>query len=350
MRIKVACGHLPAEWERHEATYIVWPHNRDDWPGKMSAVGWVYAEIVKNISPGENIIILVSDKRKEERVKSILNKSGVDLENISFMRAPTNRSWIRDFGPLFVRCGKGKKKLAIVDFAFNGWARYRSYQKDDKATKTISERLSLNRFIPKNNGCAIVLEGGAIDVNGAGTLITTEECLLDKNVQARNPGMTRAEYEKLFHEFFGVNNVIWLGGGIDGDDTHGHVDDICRFVSKDTIVVAYEKNRSDVNYRPLNENLERLQGAQLEDGSKPEIVTLPMPAPQYFDGQRLPASYANFYIANNAVIVPTYNDPADAKALGILGELFNDRPVIGVHSVDLVLGLGAIHCLTMQKP
>jgi agmatine deiminase len=254
---------------------------------------------------------------------------------------------MRDSGPVFVRHGA---EIAIVHFHFNGWAKYPDWRKDRRVPETAARHLRRRLFDARWHGRPFVLEGGGIEVNGRGTLLTTEECYLDPKTQVRNPGLGRREIEATLKAYLGVTNIFWLGGGVAGDDTHGHVDDLCRFVSPKTVALIREDDPTDVNYRPLAENWERIQDLRLEDGSKPEVVALPMPAPLYFDGDRLPASYANFYIANAAVLVPTFNDPNDRVALGILGELFQDRPVVGIHAVDLVLGFGTLHCLTQQEP
>jgi agmatine deiminase len=333
---------MPAEWEPHAATWIGWPHNVTDWPGKFPPIPWVYGEIVRRLAPGEVVRILVNSAIQQTQASRILNKIGVDLARVDFLRFPTNRGWTRDFGPIFVRGDKGR---AIARFHFNAWAKYKDWKQDAK----IPERAAKHFRLPLIQG-KIVLEGGSIDVNGRGTLITTEECLLDPKVQTRNPGLSRGEIETVFRETLGITNTLWLGKGIAGDDTHGHVDDLCRFVKPGTVVLCREDDPKDVNYRPLAENRERLQGMHLERGTSIEVVDLPMPAPLSFDGVRLPASYANFYISNAAVLVPTFNDPQDRIALGILAELFRDRPVVGIHAVDLVWGLGTIHCLTQQEP
>jgi agmatine deiminase len=333
---------MPAEWEPHAATWLGWPHNTSDWPGKFRPIPWVYGEIVRRLAPGETVRILVNSAAHETQVTRILKKVGVDLARVDFLRFPTNRGWTRDFGPIFVRKNAGR---AIVGFRFNAWAKYDDYQKDARVAERAAKKLKL----PLVDG-KIVLEGGSIDVNGQGSLLTTEECLLDPVVQTRNPGLSRYEIENVFRETLGVTNTLWLGRGIAGDDTHGHVDDLCRFVNATTVVLCREDDPNDVNYKPLRENRERLQGMSLEKGASIEIVDLPMPAPVFFNGQRLPASYANFYVTNAAVLVPTFNDPNDRVALGILGECFTDRPVVGIHAVDLVWGLGTLHCLTQQEP
>jgi agmatine deiminase len=341
---------LPAEWEPHEATWIGWPHNSSDWPGKFAPIPWVYAEIVRKIAPGEIVRILVNSKAHKEHARRILWRVGADLARVDFFRFPTNRGWTRDFGPMFAKREGPQSDVAIVDFGFNGWAKYPNWQKDNKVASLAAGALGCRRFEAKVNGRDFVLEGGSIDGNGRGTLLTTEECLLDPQIQVRNPGLTREEIEKGLQDYLGVKNVLWLGKGIAGDDTHGHVDDFCRFVDARTVVLCRESDASDANYRPLEENRERLEGMRLEDGSRPDVVRLPMPAPLFLDSQRLPASYANFYISNATVLVPTFNDPNDRITLGVLGELFRDRAVTGIHAVDLVWGLGTLHCLTHEQP
>jgi agmatine deiminase len=354
---------LPAEWEPHHATWLGWPHNITDWPGRFAPIPWVYGEIVRKLAPGESVRILVNDAAHEGRARRVLARAGVRSERVEFFRFPTNRGWTRDFGPMFVK-RVGAPGKAIVRFHFNAWAKYDDWSLDDRVPELAAEQLGLELLEPRAAGARVgpeqrepdpdarpfVLEGGSIDVNGRGTLLTTEECLLDPVVQTRNPGLARADIERVFEGTLGVTNVIWLGRGIAGDDTHGHVDDLCRFVGPGTVVLCSEKNPSDPNYASLAENRERLQGVRLEDGTAPEVVELPMPEPVVFEGQRLPASYANFYVANAAVMVPTFNDPADRVALGILAELFTDRPVVGIHAGDLVWGLGTLHCLTQQEP
>ena len=341
---------MPAEWEPHRATWIGWPHNASDWPGKFAPIPWVYGEITRALAPGELVRILVNSADHERRARRVLAPLGVDPERVEFIRFPTNRGWTRDFGPIFVRRASRPSALAIAKFRFNAWAKYPDWKLDDRVAERAASRFKLRLFPARMANRDIVLEGGSIDVNGRGTLLTTEECLLDSAVQVRNPGLSRAEIEGVLKDQLAATNVLWLGRGIAGDDTHGHVDDLCRFVDPRTVVLCREADVRDANYRALAENRERLSSMRLEDGSRIEVVDLPMPSPLSFDGQRLPASYANFYIANAAVLVPTFNDPKDRTALGILAELFKDRPVIGIHAVDLVWGLGTLHCLTQQEP
>ena len=338
---------MPAEWERHSATWIAWPHKLTDWPGKIAPIQWVYGEIVRKIVPGEIVRLLVNSESHETRVRRLLTRVGIDLSKVEFFRFPTNRSWLRDIGPLFV---KRTCDLAIVDLHFNGWAKYKDWHKDSTIPTKAARALNYHLFDANIKGHPFVLEGGSIDVNGAGTVLTTEECLLDPEIQVRNPSLSQEDIEAAMDDYLGAQNVIWLGKGIVGDDTHGHIDDICRFVRRQTVVLCRETNSRDENYQILEENYERLQSARLEDNSGLEVITLPMPAPLYLDGQRLPASYANFYICNSSVLVPTFNDPKDRIALGILSELFPDRQVVGIHAVDLVWGLGTIHCLSQQQP
>lgn len=338
---------MSAEWEEHEATWIGWPHNKSDWPGKFSIIPWVFGEIVRKLSAGEIVRIIVNSKEHEASARRLLKRVHADMSQVEFFRFPTNRGWTRDFGPMFVR---NESEVAVTNFKFNAWAKYPDWKKDQHIHTRAAQALGIRLFHPSHNGKPVVLEGGAIDVNGRGTLLTTEECLLDQTTQVRNPGMSRQGMEKVLAENLGATNVIWLGKGIAGDDTHGHVDDLCRFVNPATVVLCSEDNPADANYTALRENRERLEGARLEDGSKVEVIPLPMPSALYLDDVRLPASYANFYISNAGVLVPTFNDPGDRVALGILSELFTDRPVIGIHAVDLVWGFGTLHCLTQQQP
>lgn len=350
---------MPAEWERHKATWLGWPLNPSDWPGKFVPIRWVYGEIVKQITRGELARIVVVDERHEQEARRVLERSHVDMMRVEFFRQPMNRGWMRDCMPAFVKNASeqetGGIEHAAMKFTFNGWAKYPDWQLDNALAGRLLPETGWN-IIPvevvSSDGSkrSVMLEGGSIDVNGCGTLLTTEECLLDPKIQVRNPDMTKDDMEQILKKFLGVTNVLWLGKGIAGDDTHGHVDDLCRFVNPTTVVLVQEENPKDENYRALQENRERLEGMRLEDGSTINVVALPMPEPLVFDGMRLPASYANFYICNHAVLVPTFNDKNDRKALGILSELIPDRPVIGVHAVDLVWGLGTLHCLTHEEP
>jgi agmatine deiminase len=327
---------MPAEWEQHTATWLAWPHNREDWPGKFAPIAWVYCEIVRKLARFERVSILVEDAELEEDARGKLQKAGANLEAVQFIRCATDRVWTRDFCPLFVRNPKGE--VAITKWRFNGWAKYKNFKRDDAVSAVLAKRLNMREWKPD-----LVLEGGSIDVNGAGMALTTEECLLSP-VQARNPGLSREQIEQALSDYLGIDKVLWLGRGIAGDDTHGHIDDLARFVGPDTVVLVSEADPSDDNYEPLRENWEILRRHPLL------IVKLPMPAPLMFDGQRLPASYANFYIANRQVLVPTFNDPADRVALDTLARLFPDREVVGIHAVDLVWGLGTLHCMTQQQP
>jgi agmatine deiminase len=338
---------MPAEWAAHDATWLAWPHNVSDWPGKFAPIPWVYAEIVRNVARGEKVRLLVNDAAGEAKARKVLGRAGVAPDAVELRRVRTDRVWTRDAGPIFV-LAEGKK--AIARFRFNAWAKYPDWRNDAKVPERAAKALAVPLVPVEHRGGPVVLEGGAVDVNGQGTILTREECLLDPEVQVRNPGFAREDYEAVFREVLGAPAAIWLGKGIAGDDTHGHVDDVARFVSERTVVLCREKDAADPNHRPLEENRERLEGARLQDGSRPEIVRLPMPAPVAFDGRRLPASYANFYACNAAVLVPTFDDPSDRIALGILAELFRDRPVVGIHALDLVWGLGTLHCLSQQEP
>jgi agmatine deiminase len=338
---------LPAEWEPHTATWIAWPHRQSDWPGKFPPIPWVFAEIVRLLHYSERVRVLVNNSSVQRRAQQVLRWAGVDLGRVDFFAFPTDRDWMRDSAGLFLRDPSGH--LGVTDFCFNAWAKYDDWQLDNALPRQIADSLRLQRWEPEHQGRRVVLEGGSIDVNGRGLLLTTEECLLSEE-QQRNPGFTKGDYEQVFAAYLGVQKVLWLGRGIAGDDTHGHVDDLARFVNPHTIVTVVEEDRGDVNYEPLQENLERLRHMTGLDGRPLEIVTLPMPSPVLFRGQRLPASYANFYIANERVLVPTFNDPNDRRALETLAALFPGRTVVGIHAVDLVWGLGTLHCLTQQEP
>jgi agmatine deiminase len=328
---------MPAEWEPHEATWLAWPHETTDWPGKFAPIPWVYADVVRRLARFEKVRILIENADAENKARRVLKRSGADLNAVDFYYHPTNRSWTRDFCPIFV--GSDRGKVAVTDWVFNGWAKYPNWKDDNAVPAWIAEELHLRRWEP-----GIVVEGGSIDVNGAGALLTTEECLLSQDVQVRNPGLSRAGLEKYFADYLGIRQTLWLNRGIAGDDTHGHIDDLARFTDARTIVTVIEPDKSDANYEPLQENLTLLRRTNYR------IATLPMPAPVWFHNQRLPASYANFYIANRQVLAPTFNDPNDREALNTLAGLFPTREIVGIHSLDLVLGLGTLHCMTMQQP
>jgi agmatine deiminase len=338
---------MPAEWERHEATWLGWPHELTDWPGKFAPIPWAFAEIVRHLSRVEHVYLLVENRESESRVRAILNKSGANVASVDFFRVPTDRGWMRDSGPICVRNEVGE--VAYNHFEFNGWAKYPNHKKDAAVVTKANQKLRRRVWQPIHKDRRVVLEGGSIDVNGRGTLLTMEECLLSK-VQERNPGFTKEDYAQVFREYLGVTNVLWLKNGIAGDDTHGHVDDLTRFVNPSTVVTTVEDDPQDANYVQLQENLALLKTMKDQDGKPLRIETLPMPAPVHFDGQRLPASYANFYIANKIVMVPTFNDPNDRIALNTLASLFPDREVVGIACRDLVLGLGTLHCMTQQQP
>jgi agmatine deiminase len=338
---------MPAEWEPHAATWLAWPHERSDWPGKFAPIPWVYAEVVRQLAPGERVRILVQDAAAQAAARRVLERAHADLARVDFFRIPTDRSWTRDFCPIFVRDAAGR--VALTDWRFTAWAKYPDWRRDDAVPARLARRLALPRWQPALAGRRLVLEGGSIDVNGRGTLLTTEECLLS-DVQARNPGLARDAMERAFHDWLGIEKVLWLGRGIAGDDTHGHVDDLARFVAEDTVVLATEDDPADPNHAPLAGNRARLERMTTADGRPIRVLPLPMPSPLWFGSQRLPASYANFYVGNEAVLVPTFNDVRDRQALEVLARCFPDRRVVGIHAVDLVLGLGTLHCMTQQEP
>jgi agmatine deiminase len=376
---------MPAEWEPHAATWLAWPHYHGDWPGKFEPIPWVYAEIIRNLARHERVELIVSDSAAERGARKILDRADALSQNVSFHRWPTNRVWMRDSGCIFVKCGAGPtsddnaetsttrvgtaalgrpagrqaRRLYALKWRFNAWAKYSNWRHDEKIGSLMAKATGVpeirSGFAKKTSKkrsplqSRIVLEGGSIDVNGHGTVLTTEECLLSK-VQQRNPGMTRVDYEQAFAHYLGATNVVWLGRGIFGDDTHGHVDDLTRFVSPNTVVTMVEPDPKDVNHRPLRENLRRLHAARDQDGKPLNIAEIPMPGPILFERRRLPASYANFYIADGVVLVPVFNDPNDRSALNILSELFPTRSVIPIYSGDLIWGLGTMHCMTQQQP
>jgi agmatine deiminase len=369
---------MPAEWERHDATWLAWPHYHRDWPGKFEPIPWVYAEIIRNLARHERVELIVNDAAAERQARNVLDRANSLSKNVHFYRWPTNRGWLRDSGCIFIKQQPGLARrespfdsaqgrlgglsphessegilpnsgLLGMNFRFNAWAKYSNWRHDEKIGALMANVAHAQAIRPMPGNARVVLEGGSIDVNGEGTLLTTEECLLSK-VQQRNPSMTRKDYEKLFADYLGAPNVIWLGRGISGDDTHGHVDDLTRFVAADTVVTVVETNPKDVNHKPLRDNLRRLQAARDQSGKPLNIVELPMPCPVVFEQRRLPASYANLYIANGIVLVPVFNDPNDRIALDTLSALFPTREIVPIYSGDLVWGLGTMHCMTQQQP
>ena len=360
---------LPAEWERHDATWLAWPHYQGDWPGKFEPIPWVYAEVVRHLARQERVELLVNDAASERKARRLLDRANALSSSVRFHRWPTNRVWMRDSGCIFVTPrqagfarpdgrepaqGLPKGRLSpheplALKWRFNAWAKYSNWRHDEKVGSRMAGAAKAREVRPLCGKQRIVLEGGSIDVNGCGTLLTTEECLLSK-VQERNPAMTRVHYEKAFADYLGATHVIWLGRGIFGDDTHGHVDDLTRFVTPDTVVTMVEPDPKDVNHAPLRANLRRLQAARDQNGKQLTIVELPMPGPVVFEGRRLPASYANFYIANGVVLAPVFNDPNDRLVLNTLAELFPKRNIVPIYSGDLIWGLGTMHCMTQQQP
>lgn len=339
---------MPAEWEKQSRIWIAWPHQRADWPGKFAPIPFVYAEIARHIAAGEKVGLIVRDAKEKQAASELLENVDAKLENIDFLIAPTNRVWLRDSGPIFVK-HKKTGEIAALDFKFNAWAKYSNWKHDNELPTLIAKQQKKKRFAVTHKGKPVVMEGGALDVNGKGSILVTEECLLS-DVQVRNKAFTRADYEQVFADWLGAPNTIWLEAGIVGDDTHGHIDDITRFVSADTMVTCVETNKRDENYAILSRNLKMLEKAKDERGKALNIAELPMPKALSYEGQRIPASYANFLITNHAVLVPTFNDANDRIALNTLGALFPTREIIGIHAVDLVWGLGTLHCLSQQQP
>lgn len=338
---------FPAEWEKQQGVLLCFPHNGNDWPGKYEAVQWAFVEFIKKVASVEEVILIVANEKLKTKVSTMLETVHVNLKHVSFIIHKTNRSWMRDSGPIILKNGTSRK---AINFNFNGWAKYVNYKLDKHVPEKVANFLNMPLEQATYKGKPVVLEGGAIDVNGKGTLLTSEECLLHPNIQVRNEGLTKQDYEAVFKEYLGVTNVIWLGNGIEGDDTHGHIDDLARFVNDDTIITVLEDNPKDTNYKPLQDNLKRLQTSTLENGKHPNIVTLPMPKRLDFDGIRLPASYANFLILNKTVLVPTFNDANDRIALNIIADCFPYREVIGIAATDFIWGFGTLHCLSQQIP
>jgi agmatine deiminase len=339
---------MPAEWERHEATWISWPHHEPDWPGKLEAVQWVYAEIVRVLAEHERVEILCQSLVLREAAAKMLRSHGVAMQRVNLPVVTTDRVWLRDSGPSFVWNANGE--VEIIAWDFTAWAKYANYAHDRRVPAAIQAATGLpmtEATRPGDRGSRLVLEGGGIDVNGNGRILVTEEWLLSDS-QIRNPGLTRDGYEQAFAHFLGCDDTIWLGNGCVGDDTHGHIDDVARFVNLDTVLLAYEQDPSDANHASSVDNLARLRVAA--ERQPLNVVLLPYPRAVIMDGHRLPASYANFYIANDVVIVPTFNDVNDRVALEIIAAAFPERSVVGLHAVDLVWGLGTVHCLTQQQP
>jgi agmatine deiminase len=358
--IPSALGYrMPAEWELHAATWLAWPHYHGDWPGRFEPIPWVYTEMIRNLARHERIELIVNNAAAERQARRLLDRTNAPLKNVRFHRWPTNRIWLRDSGCIFVKCGAGasaresqphnESRLLATKFRFNAWAKYSNWRHDEQIGSLMAKASHSQEIRPLHSAKRVVLEGGSIDVNGYGTILTTEECLLSK-IQERNPTMSRVHYEKLFADYLGAPHVIWLGRGIVGDDTHGHVDDLTRFVAPDTVVTMVENNSKDANHAPLRANLRRLQSATDQAGKPLNIVEIPMPGAVVFEGRRLPASYANFYIANGIVLAPVFNDPNDRIALNTLSELFPTREVVPIYSGDLIWGLGTMHCMTQQQP
>ncbi|MFB9109822.1 agmatine deiminase family protein [Flavobacterium gyeonganense] len=345
--MKLDNRRFPAEWEKQQGILLCFPHNGNDWPGKYEAVQWAFVEFIKKVAIFETVFLVVADEKLKGKVFEMLERARVNIGNISFIIHKTNRSWMRDSGPIIVKNGSKREAL---NFNFNGWAKYTNYQLDKFVPGKVADFIDIPLTQVTYKGKPVIVEGGAIDVNGKGTLLTSEECLMHPKIQVRNPGFTKQDYEAVFKEYLGVTNVIWLGDGIEGDDTHGHIDDLCRFVNEDTIVTIVETDKNDSNYKPLQDNLKRLQNAKLEDGKSPTIVALPMPKRVDFEDLRLPASYANFLILNNCVLVPTFNDSNDRIALNILAQCFPGREVIGISCIDFIWGFGTLHCLSQQIP
>ena len=334
---------MPAEWALHAATWLGWPHEKSDWPGKLAPIPWLYGDIVRHLSQVERVRILVESEDAREAVKKILKKSHAQMAAVDFFVCPTDRSWVRDTMAIFVHNGRGK--VEATDWEFNAWAKYPNFSRDNAVPAFAASALGVKRHEPVWKKRRVVLEGGSIEVNGQGLMLTTEECLLS-DIQARNPGLDRSEIEAIFAKYLGIERTLWLKHGIVGDDTHGHIDDLARFTDEQTIVIVAERDKSDANHEPLKENIALLK--QMAKGMK--VVTLPMPEPVWFDGQRLPASYANFYVANGIVLAPVFNDVNDREALNILAKLFPTREIVPIYCRDLVLGLGTLHCMTQQEP
>jgi agmatine deiminase len=334
--------HFPAEWEPHASTWLSYPHNETSWPGKIHTIFRYYHEFIRLVSRGEMVNINVTDSLMQEKVHRKLAEEGLDRGSYRLHIHPTNDAWCRDHGPAFLVNRSASIPKIIVNWLYNGWGGKYPAELDTRIPARIGDLMGLPVLHP-----GIVMEGGSIDVNGKGTLLTTTSCLLHPN---RNPSLSQLRIENCLQHYYGVDKVLWLGDGIDGDDTDGHIDDLTRFANANTVITVIEHNRKDANFKPLKENLKKLQAMRMADGKQMNIAELPMPSPLYYEGQRLPASYANFYIANAAVIVPVFDCKEDDIALNILSECFNDRPVIGIDSSEIIWGLGSWHCLSQQEP
>jgi len=335
--------HFPAEFAKQHAMWLSWPHKEASWPGKIESIYPVYAQFIKLVAEGQRVNVNVVDEAMKQKALRHVQEAGADLSQVTFFMHPTNDAWCRDHGPAFLINPKAEHKKIIVDWGYNAWGgKYPPFDLDDNIPTLIAQHYNIPVVYP-----GIVMEGGSVDFNGKGTVLTTSSCLLNKN---RNPDLTRAQLEQYLINYYGVDNVLWLCDGIVGDDTDGHIDDITRFVNEDTVVTVIETNKKDENYEPLQENLKTLKKLRLENGKQMNIVELPMPGALVYEDMRLPASYANFYIANKYVIVPTFRDKQDDKALQIIQQCFPDRKVVGLDSVDLIWGLGSFHCLSQQEP
>lgn len=337
---------MPAEWERQSAVWLAWPHNKEDWPGKFDSIQWVYCEVIKHITTQARVRLLVKNEAMQAKVKATLTMYNIDNSKVDFIVIATDRSWLRDSAPTVVY---DSQKRTLLEWKFNAWAKYNNWKRDAKVPGAVQQFLDLPTMQPMHKGKRIVLEGGAIEVNGKGTMLTSEECFLSK-IQCRNPGFTRADYEEVFAKYFGTPHTIWLGDGIKGDDTHGHIDDLARFVNATTVVTVVEGNKKHDNYHALNDNLKRLKKAHDQDGKKLNVIELPTPQDIIFDGQLLPASYTNFLIVNKIVLAPIFNDINDRIALNTLTNAFPRHEIIPIYCGDFILGLGTIHCASQQEP
>lgn len=333
---------FPAEFEKHESTWLSWPHKEASWPGKIQSIYPAYSLFVKLLAQSELVNINTGGAIMERMAAAHLDKAGVNLSRVRFHTNPTNDAWCRDHGPAFLVNDKEKKR-AIVDWDYNAWGgKYPPHNLDDVIPTLVAKKLNLPVFYPK-----IIMEGGSVEFNGKGTVLTTTSCLLNKN---RNPQLNKEQIEKYLLDYYGQDQVLWLQDGIVGDDTDGHIDDLTRFVNDHTVVTVVEHNMADENYKPLQENLAQLKSMRLADGRSLEIIELPMPDAVVYEDQRLPASYANYYVCNKYVITPTFRCDSDHKALEILQGAIPDREVVGVDSVDIIWGLGSFHCLSQQEP